>query len=59
MMHFGRAWQGHEIEDRCPCHKAPCGLVDEASDDCNQHAWKYARTMRQGHDEANCQAVPA
>lgn len=58
-MHLGRAFTGRDIEDACPCPKAPCGLVDmgDAVPECDHH-WPWrARTMRQGHPAALCPGV--
>lgn len=56
-IHLGRSWFGHEIEDGCPCPKAPCGLVlGFGSVDCPEHDPAYAKTMRQGHPSENCPA---
>jgi N-acetyl-anhydromuramyl-L-alanine amidase AmpD len=54
--HVGRRWSGTRIEDACPCGKAPCGLVDmaQASDDCDQHPTRRAKTIRQVHDSEHC-----
>jgi hypothetical protein len=54
--HIGRSWNGHPLEDECPCPKAPCGLVlgAERSPDCEQH--DGTRTIRQAHDEKDCPA---
>ena len=54
--HVGRAWDGHELEDECPCPKAQCGLVivDGIRDDCPHHAWSRARSMRQSHPAHSC-----
>jgi hypothetical protein len=58
--HIGRGWEGHEIEDACPCPQEPCGLVDlgRAADDCDQHHPLKARSTRQGHSLANCPGPP-
>jgi len=58
---MGRQWTGHEIEDQCPCPKAPCGLVDvsQGLPDCEQHNPTnpfLARTMRQMHTAEHCPA---
>jgi hypothetical protein len=55
-MHMGRSWLGHELEDSCPCPKAPCGLVAESQIDpsCPQHALDAAKTMRQAHFVRDC-----
>jgi hypothetical protein len=54
--HIGRSWEGHEIEDECPCPQEPCGLIDlgRAVDECDQHNPLKARSTRQGHSLANC-----
>lgn len=56
--HIGRSWEAHDIEDACACVKAPCGLVvaGEFADDCDQHPWKHAKTMRQQHTALHCPA---
>ncbi len=56
--HFGRSWTGHELEDACPCGKAPCGLVDSEKIDpaCPQHALDAAKTIRQTHSATDCPA---
>ncbi|WP_052479933.1 hypothetical protein [Streptomyces sp. NBRC 110035] len=58
--HIGRSFLGMrpDIEDSCPCPKAPCGLViaDEASPECGQHHWSAAKTMRQSHPADECPA---
>lgn len=55
-MHIGRRWVGHQIEDDCPCGKAPCGLVDDKliDPDCVEHNPLNAKTIRQVHSEADC-----
>ncbi|MGI5245082.1 hypothetical protein [Dactylosporangium sp. CA-139066] len=54
--HIGRAWSGTEIEDGCPCPKAPCGLVDQAAlkvgEACPQHL--VNKTIRQSHPADAC-----
>jgi len=57
-VHMGRSWVGHELEDSCPCPKAPCGLVRESQIDpsCPQHALDAAKTMRQAHSRKDCPA---
>lgn len=54
--HMGRSFEGHTIEDACPCPKAACGLVNfnEVDQDCPQHAFTAAKTMRQGHPGRDC-----
>lgn len=56
--HIGRSWAGTEIEQRCRCRKAACGLVDTAFVDpnCDQHAFRFARTIRQTHHHYDCPA---
>jgi hypothetical protein len=57
-LHIGRSWRelGHPLEDECPCPKAECGLVisDQVVEECLQHPWGRAKTMRQGHDAEAC-----
>lgn len=57
--HIGRSWAGHEIEDACPCPKAPCGLVDpdKANPDCEHHPLTRSKSMRQGHPADQCPAA--
>lgn len=59
--HIGRSWEGHGIEDDCPCPKAPCGLVvqETVSEACDQHPMQAARTIRQSHRADQCPAQPA
>lgn len=56
--HYGRRWAGHDIEDACPCTKAPCGLVAQAAAECTQH--RADKSMRQSHPVDTCpgSAVP-
>lgn len=58
--HIGRSWDGHAIEDECPCPKAPCGLVvqETASEECDQHPLSAGRTIRQGHPAGQCPGRP-
>jgi hypothetical protein len=58
--HIGRSWDGHGIEDDCPCPKAPCGLVvqETVSEACDQHPLSACRTMRQSHRADQCPAQP-
>ena len=53
-MHVGRHWTGCDIEDRCPCDQAPCGLVISGRTDptCIMHA--AGRSLRQGHPAGEC-----
>ncbi|MEU2180257.1 hypothetical protein [Streptomyces thermolilacinus] len=57
--HIGRSWTGHEIEDNCPCPKAPCGLVpqDQVTETCREHHWSTAPTIRQSHPATHCPAA--
>lgn len=50
-LHVGRSWEGTDLEDGCPCPKAPCGLVllDSADPACREHPPVRAKTMRQVH----------
>ncbi len=54
--HVGRSWSGTEIEDGCPCTKAPCGLVDQDAVDqaCTEHPLVRAKSLRQGHPADRC-----
>lgn len=52
--HIGRSFSGHELEDRCPCVKAPCGLVSEYDPECPEHAPGASKTIRQSHLEFLC-----
>ena len=58
--HIGRSFPGmaNHIEATCPCPKAPCGLVveDEASEQCTEHHWTAAKTIRQSHPADHCTA---
>lgn len=57
--HIGRSWTTHEIEDNCPCPKAPCGLVvqDEVTEACREHHWSAAKSIRQSHPADRCAAL--
>lgn len=53
--HYGRAGSGTEIEDGCPCPKAPCGLVvglQVFGGPCTQHT--VVKTIRQSHPADAC-----
>lgn len=54
--HIGRSWNGHRLEDACPCPQEPCGLVARANvvPDCPQHGLRACKTIRQSHTPANC-----
>ena len=58
VLHSGRSWTGHDVEDSCPCNQEACGLVDvfKADPDCTQHPIGRSKTMRQGHDADLCPA---
>lgn len=56
-VHIGRSFTGHPLEDDCPCHKAPCGLVDIEDEDCPQHSWRAYKTIRQTHSADECPAA--
>lgn len=58
-LHVGRSWNGHPLEDQCPCVKAACGLVAEVNDMCGQHGVMASKTMRQIHHARDCEAVTA
>jgi hypothetical protein len=55
--HVGRSWNGHPMEDDCPCGKAPCGLVcsDQIDPACTEHAFTAGKSIRQSHPESFCQ----
>lgn len=57
--HIGRSWTTHEIEDNCPCPKAPCGLViqDQVDPTCTEHPWQACKSMRQSHPADRCPAA--
>ncbi|MFJ8992652.1 hypothetical protein ACIRQH_19925 [Streptomyces sp. NPDC102279] len=50
--HFGRSWSGHDLEDACPCTKAPCGLVAEVAAECTEH--NGTKSTRQSHPADAC-----
>lgn len=54
--HLGRAFHGHETEDRCPCPQQDCGLIHENDvvEECDQHHFKAAKTIRQMHRANEC-----
>lgn len=57
--HIGRSFEGHSLEDGCPCEKAPCGLViyPEGIDNaCAEHPVYRAKTLRQAHSKERCPA---
>lgn len=56
--HIGRSFSGTRLEDDCPCLKAPCGLVSDPSDECDQHALLAGKTLRQIHSSENCPGRP-
>lgn len=58
--HIGRAWTGHDIEDRCPCPQEACGLVaeDKIDPSCPEHAIEQGRTTRSTHRESSCPGAP-
>lgn len=54
--HIGRSWSSHELEDNCPCPKAPCGLVvaAEVDPECMEHPWARGKSIRQSHHIDDC-----
>ena len=56
--HMGRGWNGHAVEDGCPCPQEACGLVAEESVDptCPEHPWVAQKSMRQSHTPDRCPA---
>lgn len=59
--HIGRSFEGHPLEDDCPCPKAACGLVihEMVDPDCPQHALTACKTIRQSHSASVCPASEA
>lgn len=59
-LHIGRAWEGHDIEDACPCPQEPCGLVamDATDPECVEHPAVRAKSTRQGHRAEDCPGTP-
>jgi hypothetical protein len=59
--HIGRSFADTHLEDKCPCPKAACGLVprDQVVEECGQHHWTSAKTIRQSHPAAACPGAPA
>ena len=60
-LHIGRSWTGHQIEDACPCPKAPCGLVvfDTVDPECTEHPMERHKSMRQSHPGEHCPGASA
>lgn len=58
--HIGRSFEGHPLEDDCPCPQELCGLVswDRILPDCPQHGPTAVKTFRQSHPEEKCPAEP-
>lgn len=56
--HIGRWSDGHQLEDACPCPKAPCGLVIRQQAICEEHALTAGKAMRQGHPATHCPGIP-
>lgn len=55
--HIGRSFEGHQLEDSCPCKKARCGLAVATSDPtCREHSFQAAKTIRQSHRAQDCPA---
>lgn len=54
--HIGRSFDGHPLEDACPCPQEPCGLIDVSRIDptCGQHALAAGKTIRQSHTAERC-----
>jgi hypothetical protein len=57
--HIGRSWEGHRLEDACPCPQAPCGLViqDEVDPACPEHPFERVKSIRQSHPADHCPAT--
>lgn len=54
--HRGRGWEGHDLEDSCPCPQEECGLIASTTTtgDCPQHGFAAAKTLRQSHRATDC-----
>lgn len=54
--HIGRSFDGHPLEDACPCPQEPCGLIDVSRIDptCGQHSLAAGKTIRQSHTPERC-----
>ena len=54
--HIGRSFDGHPLEDACPCPQEACGLVDISRTDpaCAQHPLHAGKTIRQSHPAERC-----
>lgn len=55
--HWSRHWDGPgELEYRCPCPKAACGMVarDNTAPECSQHPVERTKTSRSGHNPEDC-----
>lgn len=59
--HMGRSFSGTRLEDRCPCPKAPCGLVlatgRGGDPECPEHSLAAGKTIRQTHRADRCPAL--
>jgi len=54
-LHIGRSFGGPgHLEEGCPCHKAPCGLVDGIDPECTEHPFARGKTIRVGHMPQEC-----
>lgn len=59
--HWSRHWDGPgELEYRCPCPKAPCGMVarDNVDPSCSQHPVARTKTCRSSHQPEDCPGPP-
>ncbi|WP_043709852.1 hypothetical protein [Leifsonia aquatica] len=54
--HYGRSFEGHWMEDDCPCPQEPCGLVSKPVEECDQHPLGRFKTIRQSHPAERCPA---
>lgn len=57
--HVSRTWEGHGVEDACPCPQEPCGFVapDRAVPECRHHPEERVKAMRRGHPSDACPGV--
>ena len=54
--HISRSFVGLDLEEDCPCGKAPCGMVDtsQVDENCEQHSVRFSKTIRRAHLAEDC-----
>lgn len=59
LLHMAALTDNLDIENDCPCGKAPCGLVDDtlAADSCRVHGPNAAVGLLQHHRPGECPAL--